>query len=125
MDEMSDTSTRIDSGNHRKAFPELRFDANGLIPCVVQDADTLEVLMVAWMSEESLGQTLEIGETVFWSRSRQELWHKGATSGNTQKLVELRYDCDGDTLLALVRPAGPACHTGERSCFYRSIDISG
>ena len=99
----------------------LKYDANGLIPCVVQDAETLEVLMVAWMSEESLRQTLDVGETVFWSRSRKELWHKGATSGNTQKLVELRYDCDGDTLLALVKPAGPACHTGERSCFYRSL----
>lgn len=102
-------------------LPQLKYDANGLIPCVVQDADTLEVLMVAWMNEESLRQTLDLGETVFWSRSRQELWHKGATSGNVQKLVELRYDCDGDTLLALVHPAGPACHTGERSCFYRTL----
>lgn len=102
-------------------FPQLKYDERGLIPCVVQDARTHEVLMVAWMNEESLRQTLEIGETVFWSRSRQELWHKGATSGNTQKLVELRYDCDGDTLLALVEPAGPACHTGERSCFYRNL----
>ena len=100
---------------------QLKYDANGLIPCVVQDADTREVLMVAWMSEESLRQTLDLGETVFWSRSRQELWHKGATSGNVQKLVELRYDCDGDTLLALVHPAGPACHTGERTCFYRTF----
>ncbi len=102
-------------------LPELKYDANGLIPCVVQDADTCEVLMVAWMSEESLRQTLDLGETVFWSRSRHELWHKGATSGNVQKLVELRYDCDGDTLLALVHPAGPACHTGKRSCFYRTV----
>ena len=101
---------------------DLKYDSNGLIPCVVQDASTLEVLMVAWMSEESLRQTLELGETVFWSRSRQEIWHKGATSGNIQKLVELRYDCDGDTLLALVEPAGPACHTGERTCFYRSFE---
>lgn len=102
-------------------LPELKYDANGLIPCVVQDADTCEVLMVAWMSEESLRKTLDLGEMVFWSRSRQELWHKGATSGNVQKLVELRYDCDGDTLLALVHPAGPACHTGERTCFYRTV----
>lgn len=102
-------------------LPQLKYDANGLIPCVVQDADTREVLMVAWMSKESLRQTLDLGETVFWSRSRQELWHKGATSGNVQKLVELRYDCDGDTLLALVHPAGPACHTGERTCFYRTL----
>lgn len=101
--------------------PELKFDGRGLIPCIVQDADTLEVLMMAWMNEESLAMTLECGETVFWSRSRQELWHKGATSGNTQKLVSLRYDCDADTLLALVHPAGPACHTGNRTCFYRSI----
>ncbi len=100
---------------------DLKYDADGLIPCVVQDADTLEVLMVAWMNEESLRQTLDSGETVFWSRSRQELWRKGATSGNVQKLVELRYDCDGDTLLALVHPAGPACHTGARSCFYRTL----
>lgn len=88
----------------------------------MQDAETGEVLMMAWMNEATLRQTLEVGETVFWSRSRQEVWHKGATSGNTQKLVELRYDCDGDTLLALVNPAGPACHTGARSCFYRSIN---
>lgn len=102
-------------------LPQLKYDDNGLIPCVVQDADTCEVLMVAWMNEESLRQTLDLGETVFWSRSRQEFWHKGATSGNVQELVELRYDCDGDTLLALVHPAGPACHTGERTCFYRTL----
>lgn len=99
----------------------LTFNADGLIPCIVQDADTREVLMMAWMNAESVALTLERGETVFWSRSRQELWHKGATSGNVQRLVELRYDCDADTLLALVHPAGPACHTGERSCFYRVI----
>lgn len=102
-------------------LPDLAFDERGLIPCIVQDADTREVLMMAWMSRESLELTLERGETVFWSRSRSELWHKGATSGNTQQLVELRYDCDGDTLLALVHPVGPACHTGERTCFYRSL----
>ena len=102
-------------------IPELKFNADGLIPCIVQDADTLEVLMMAWMSAESLALTFELGETVFWSRSRKELWHKGATSGNTQKVVELRYDCDADTLLALVHPAGPACHTGARSCFYRTM----
>lgn len=102
-------------------FGELKFDDRGLVPCIVQDASTLEVLMMAWMSEESLHLTLECGETVFFSRSRQELWHKGETSGNVQKLIELRYDCDGDTLLALVEPAGPACHTGNRSCFYRTL----
>ena len=88
-------------------IPGIAYNADGLVPCIVQDADTLEVLMMAWMSEESLALTLERGETVFWSRSRRELWHKGATSGNVQKLVELRYDCDADTLLALVHPAGP------------------
>ena len=99
----------------------LTFDDCGLIPCIVQDARTKDVLMMAWMSEESIALTLERGETVFWSRSRQELWHKGATSGNVQKLIELRYDCDADTLLALVDPAGPACHTGETSCFFRTL----
>lgn len=100
---------------------DLKFNHVGLIPCIVQDADTLEVLMMAWMNEESIQRTLDDGETWFYSRSRKELWHKGATSGNTQKLVHLRYDCDADTLLALVHPAGPACHTGERSCFYREL----
>ena len=103
------------------AIPSLKYDDRGLIPCIVQDAGTKDVLMMAWMNAESLSLTLERGETVFWSRSRQELWHKGATSGNTQKVVELRYDCDADTLLALVEPAGPACHTGAKTCFYRSL----
>ena len=102
-------------------LPELKYNADGLIPCIVQDAETREVLMMAWMNAESLQLTLQTGETVFWSRSRQEIWHKGATSGNTQKVVDLRYDCDADTLLAIVRPAGPACHTGAASCFYRSF----
>lgn len=100
----------------------LTYNADGLIPCIVQDATSKEVLMMAWMNEESLALTLEQKTTWFWSRSRQELWHKGETSGNAQELVELRYDCDADTLLALVNAAGPACHTGERSCFYRSFD---
>ncbi len=100
---------------------DLTFNDQGLIPCIVQDAATDEVLMMAWMNAESLELTEQGGEMVFWSRSRQELWHKGATSGNTQKLVELRVDCDADTLLALVEPAGPACHTGERTCFYRTL----
>ena len=102
-------------------LPELKYNADGLIPCIVQDVETHEVLMMAWMNAESLTLTLERGETVFWSRSRQELWHKGATSGNTQRIVELRYDCDADTLLALVHPAGPACHTGATSCFFRTL----
>ena len=103
-------------------LPELTYNADGLIPCIVQDAETKDVLMMAWMNAESLRRTMERGETVFWSRSRREYWHKGATSGNTQRVVELRYDCDADTLLALVKPAGPACHTGATSCFYRAIE---
>ena len=89
------------------------------MPCVVQDARTGEVLTLAYMNEEALARTRETGEMHFWSRSRQELWHKGETSGNVQKVRRLRYDCDADALVALVDPAGPACHTGERSCFYR------
>ena len=100
---------------------KIKYDANGLVPAIVQDAETKEVLMMAWMTAESLRLTIEQGETWFWSRSRGELWHKGATSGNTQKVVEVRVDCDADTLLVLVNPAGAACHTGERSCFYRNI----
>lgn len=99
----------------------LKWDAQGLIPAIVQDAHTQQVLMLAYMNRESLQETLQIGETVFWSRSRGELWHKGATSGNIQKVVELRVDCDADTLLLLVEPAGPACHTGATSCFYRTL----
>jgi phosphoribosyl-AMP cyclohydrolase len=99
----------------------LHLDAQGLVPAVVQHHRTGEVLMMAWMSAESLERTLEVGETVFFSRSRAELWHKGATSGNTQRVVDLRVDCDGDTLLVLVDPDGPACHTGEHSCFHRRL----
>lgn len=100
---------------------ELTYNEAGLIPCIVQDAASKDVLMMAWMNAESLALTLEQGETWFWSRSRSELWHKGAISGNVQRVVELRYDCDADTLLAFVDAAGPACHTGNRSCFYRSF----
>ena len=95
------------------------FDERGLVPCVVQDWSTGEVLTVAYMNADSLRLTRETGEMHFFSRSRQELWHKGATSGNTQAVKAIRYDCDGDALVALVEPAGPACHTGERSCFHR------
>jgi phosphoribosyl-AMP cyclohydrolase / phosphoribosyl-ATP pyrophosphohydrolase len=98
---------------------ELAFGEDGLLPCVVQDWSTGEVLTVAYMNEEALSRTRESGETWFWSRSRQELWHKGETSGNVQRVRELRWDCDSDTLLALVDPAGPACHTGERTCFFQ------
>mgnify|MGYP003372965898 FL=1 len=101
----------------------LRFDDRGLIAAVVQDAATGEVLMVAWMNDEALHLTQTTGETHFWSRSRGELWHKGATSGNVQRVREIRYDCDGDALLLLVEPAGPACHTGARSCFYRTLPV--
>lgn len=100
---------------------EIKFDNDGLIPAIVQDAETKQVLMMAYMNVDSLKLTLEKNETVFWSRSRNELWHKGATSGNIQKVVEIKVDCDADTLLILVEPAGPACHTGEQSCFYRNI----
>ncbi|WP_053360548.1 bifunctional phosphoribosyl-AMP cyclohydrolase/phosphoribosyl-ATP diphosphatase HisIE [Bacillus sp. FJAT-27251] len=99
----------------------LKFDENGLIPAVVQDSATLEVLTVAYMNAESLEKSIASGETWFYSRSRQELWHKGATSGNTQKIVELKYDCDGDALVVLVEPAGPACHTGAVSCFSEKL----
>jgi phosphoribosyl-AMP cyclohydrolase / phosphoribosyl-ATP pyrophosphohydrolase len=99
-------------------FLDVVFGENGLVPCVVQDWNTGEVLTVAYMNEEALARTRETGETWFWSRSRQELWHKGETSGNVQRVRELRWDCDNDTLLALVEPAGPACHTGERTCFH-------
>ena len=100
---------------------ELKFNDKGLIPAIVQDADTKNVLMLAYVNETSFKKTLETGETWFYSRSRQELWHKGATSGNTQKIEDIYYDCDQDTLLILVKPAGPACHTGETSCFYRKL----
>jgi phosphoribosyl-AMP cyclohydrolase / phosphoribosyl-ATP pyrophosphohydrolase len=100
------------------------FDASGLIPCVVQDVDRGTVLMVAWMNAIALRLTRETGVMHFWSRSRNALWKKGETSGNTLAVVELRVDCDADTVLAIVRPAGPACHTGERSCFYRALDGS-
>ena len=98
---------------------QINYDERGLVPCVVQDWRSGEVLTVAYMNAEALQRTRQTGEMHFWSRSRQELWHKGGTSGNTQKLRAIRYDCDADALLALVEPAGPACHTGERSCFHR------
>ena len=99
----------------------LKYDERGLIPAVVQDADTGQVLMLAYMNKEAVQATLTSGETHFWSRSRQELWHKGSTSGNTQQVVEITVDCDADTLLVRVHPAGPACHTGNMTCFFRSM----
>ena len=101
---------------------QVQYDADGLVPAIVQDATTGEVLMLGWMSEETLGLTLAEGRTVFWSRSRQEIWRKGETSGDVQLVREARYDCDGDVLLFRVDQQGAgACHTGERSCFYRSF----
>ena len=100
---------------------DLTFDDRGLIPCVVQQYDTGEVLMVAWMNAESLRLTLETGTTWFWSRSRQELWNKGATSGNMQQVRGIWADCDGDTILVKVDSPGPACHTGNRSCFFNKL----
>lgn len=97
---------------------ELKFNEEGLIPAIVQSATSKSVLMMAWMNLESLNRTFQSGETVFWSRSREELWHKGATSGNTQSVREISADCDGDTLLILVDEHGPACHTGSDSCFH-------
>ncbi len=103
-------------------FDELTFDERGLVPCVAQDFASGEVLTLAYASEESLRLTVETGELHFYSRSREEIWRKGETSGNILRLRELRYDCDGDAIVALVEPTGPACHTGERSCFYRAIE---
>jgi phosphoribosyl-ATP pyrophosphohydrolase/phosphoribosyl-AMP cyclohydrolase len=100
---------------------KIKFDERGLVPAVVQDEATGKVLMLAYMSPESLAKTIETGETWFWGRSRQELWHKGATSGNTQRVVSINLDCDADALLLKVSPRGPACHTGEVSCFFKQI----
>src|SRR6476659_5115021 len=105
-----------------KDAAKVRFDERGLVPCVMQDARSGEVLTLAYMNEEALQITLETREIHFYSRSRREIWRKGATSGNVQRVRQVRYDCDGDALVALVDPAGPACHTGERSCFYRDLE---
>ncbi len=102
-------------------FDEVKFDERGLVPCVAQDADSGEVLTLAYANEEALRLSVETGEMHFFSRSRGKLWRKGEESGNVLKLVQLRYDCDGDALVALVEPTGPACHTGERSCFHRAL----
>jgi phosphoribosyl-AMP cyclohydrolase len=100
---------------------QLKFDSAGLIPAIVQHEDTGEILMMAWMNAESIGKTIETRTTWFWSRSRQEFWNKGATSGNMQHVSEVLVDCDADVLLVKVKPDGPACHTGERTCFYRAL----
>ena len=103
---------------------KVNFDERGLVPCVMQDARSGEVLTLAYMNEDALQLTLETREVHFYSRSRREIWRKGGTSGNIQRVRQIRYDCDGDALVALVDPAGPACHTGERSCFYRDLEGS-
>jgi phosphoribosyl-AMP cyclohydrolase len=103
------------------SIDDVKFDERGLVPVIVQDSATQAVLTLAYMNRESLQKTLELGETWFWSRSRGELWHKGETSGNTQRVVSISIDCDADALLIRVVPAGPACHTGEVSCFFRQF----
>lgn len=105
----------------REIFEEIKFNEQGLVPAILQDVDSKEVLMLAYMNSESLQKTIETGKACFWSRSRQEQWLKGETSGNFQEVEEIRFDCDTDTLLLLVKPIGPACHTGEKSCFYRKL----
>ena len=101
---------------------DLKYDANGLIPALAQDAETNQVLMVAWMNADALRLTQETGDAHFWSRSRNEMWRKGATSGNILRVMEIRVDCDADTLLLRVLPAGPACHTGSDTCFFRILE---
>ncbi len=103
-------------------FEQITFDEKGLVPCVAQDFASGEVLTLAYANEESLRLTVDTGELHFYSRSREEIWRKGETSGNVLKLRQLRYDCDGDAVVALVEPTGPACHTGERTCFFRAFD---
>ena len=115
---------------HQKSIPEplateLRLDAQGLVPAIAQQHDSGEVLMMAWMNQESIMETLETGQVCYWSRSRSALWRKGEQSGQRQKLIEMRLDCDGDTLLLLVDQTGVACHTGRRSCFYLAAEADG
>jgi phosphoribosyl-AMP cyclohydrolase len=114
--------TMIEVQNPSQLIETLRWNADGLVPAIVQEATSGQVLMMAWMNADSLQQSLQKGETVFWSRSRQSLWHKGETSGNVQRIQSIYVDCDADTLLFKVEAAGPACHTGEQSCFFRDID---
>lgn len=107
--------------NVQTAIDRIKWDERGLIAAIIQDAETQQVLTLAYINADSLRKTLEMGETVFWSRSRSELWHKGATSGNIQKVRALYIDCDADALLIMVDPVGPACHTGETTCFHRTL----
>lgn len=106
-------------------FEKLKFNADGLIPAIIQDQADGRVLMLAWMNRASLEQTLASGRTVFWSRSRQKFWMKGETSGHTQRVKDIAFDCDGDTLLIQVEQTGAACHEGYRSCFFRSVEAGG
>ncbi|MGN7764292.1 bifunctional phosphoribosyl-AMP cyclohydrolase/phosphoribosyl-ATP diphosphatase HisIE [Paenibacillus sp. 22594] len=115
---------QLTAQSQQEVLEGIRWNEAGLLPAVVQDANSLEVLMVAYMNKESLQLSLESGQTWFWSRSRSELWHKGGTSGNTQAITSIHYDCDSDTLLLKVVPEGPACHTGETSCFFRELPLS-
>lgn len=110
------------AGTIEQNVAKVRFDERGLVPCVIQDSRSSEVLTLAYMNEESLKLTLETREVHLFSRSREKIWHKGETSGNVQRVEQIRFDCDADALVALVEPAGPACHTGERSCFYRDLE---
>src|SRR2546425_11747009 len=109
----------------RVPIEEIKFDERGLVPAIVQDANTRQVLTLAYMNAESLKRTLETSETWFWSRSRSSLWHKGETSGHTQRVVDILVDCDNDSLTILVKPNGPACHTGEQSCFHNALQEAG
>ncbi|HMF58450.1 MAG TPA: bifunctional phosphoribosyl-AMP cyclohydrolase/phosphoribosyl-ATP diphosphatase HisIE [Pyrinomonadaceae bacterium] len=118
----SDENPEFEAGNFSAEIESLKYDERGLVPAIVQDARTLEVLTLAFMNAESLRRTIESKETWFWSRSRSQLWHKGATSGNTQRVVGIKLDCDGDALVILVEPAGPACHKGARSCFHNRVE---
>ncbi len=117
MDYRSDFKEKVNINKE-----DLKFNENGLLPAVLQDYQTGQVLMLAYMNEEAFEKTIESGKATFWSRSRQKLWTKGETSGNYQYVKDIKIDCDNDTLLLLVDPAGPACHTGNESCFYRKID---
>lgn len=110
---------------NNKILSQIKWDEAGLVPAIVQDAQSKEVLMLAYMNKESVKLSTESGVTWFWSRSRKELWNKGATSGHTQQIVSMSYDCDGDTLLVKVQQKGPACHTGRYSCFYNAIEVNG
>jgi len=114
----------LNKGEFERFVDQLKFDAQGLVPGIVQDGTTGEVLMVAYMNRESLERTFATRDAHFWSRSRGVLWHKGETSGNRMAVKQMRIDCDGDCVLMRVDPSGPACHTGNRSCFYRTVNLA-